>query len=223
MIPLLLALLLPQADEADWVFRDAAIVDGSGGPGTVGDVAVKGDLILAVGRWTGTARRVVDARGLVVAPGFIDLHSHSDRNILDSRDNRNFTTQGCTAVVTGNCGGGRADVGAYLAEVDREGAATNVLHLVPHGAVRAKIFGSADRPPTPEELERMKAWVERGLQEGAWGMSTGLIYVPGTYAKTDEIVELAKVVAARKALYASHIRSEAEGLLEAVDEAIGIG
>ena len=220
---ILLALLLPQADEADWVFRGATIHDGSGGPAVVGDVAVKGDRILAVGRWTGAARREVEAKGRILAPGFIDLHSHSDRNILDRRDNANFTAQGCTTVVTGNCGGGRTDVAAYLAAVDQDGAGTNVAHLVPHGAVRGKVLGAADRAPTPDELARMKSLLEQGLKDGAWGMSTGLIYLPGTFAKTDELVELAKVVASHGGLYASHIRSEADGLLEAIDEALLIG
>jgi len=222
-----LALLFASApgDEADLLLRGATIYDGRGGDAVVGDLAVKGDTLVAVGTWKGTAKTTIDAKGLAAGPGFIDLHNHSDLAILaeETRDNYNFTSQGCTTIVTGNCGGGNTDVGKMFEAIDRNGAGTNVVHLIPHGAIRSRVFGSVRRAPTPDELDRMKALVEKGMREGAWGMSTGLIYVPGTYAKTDEIVALAKVVHAHGGLYASHIRSEAASLLEAVAEAIEVG
>lgn len=225
-ILLLLALLVQgAADEADVVIRGATIVDGTGKDGVVGDLAIRGDTIVAVGEWTGAAKTTIDGKGLVAAPGFIDLHNHSDTSILAeaTRDNYNYTSQGCTTIVTGNCGGGQVDVGAYFKQLDENGAGSNVIHLMPHGAIRSKVFGSQRRPPTDDELERMKALVEKGMKAGAWGMSTGLIYVPGNYAKTEEIVELAKVAHAYGGLYASHIRSEASHLFEALREAVEIG
>jgi len=225
---LLAALLFLQAtppDDADVLIRGATIVDGTGRDGVVGDLAIKGDTILAVGEWKGAAKATIDGKGLVAAPGFIDLHNHSDTSILAeaTRDNYNYTSQGCTTIVTGNCGGGAVDVDKLFKQLDENGAGTNVIHLVPHGAVRSKVFGSERRPPTAEELEKMKALVEKGMKAGAWGMSTGLIYVPGNYAKTDELIELAKVSHAYGGIYASHIRSEASHLFESLREAIEIG
>ena len=212
-------------EEADLLIRGATIQDGSGKDGIVGDLAIRGDTIVAVGEWKGGAKKTIEAAGLVAAPGFIDLHSHSDSPILapETRDNYNFTSQGCTTIVTGNCGGGNVDVAKMFETIEKGGAGTNVIHLLPHGSIRSRVFGSQNRAPTAEELGKMKALVETGMKEGAWGMSTGLIYAPGTYSKTDEIVELAKVVHAQGGLYASHIRSEGAKLLESIDEAIEIG
>ena len=150
------------------MLRDAMIHDGSGKDGFMGDIAVRGDTIVAVGEWKGGAKKTVEAKGLVVAPGFIDLHSHSDDPILAeaTRDNHNYTTQGCTTIVTGNCGGGNVDVGKMFAAIDKNGAGTNVIHLLPHGSIRRQVFGSQRRPPTDDELAKMKALVEQGMKEG---------------------------------------------------------
>ena len=125
--------------------------------------------------------------------------------------------------MTGNCGLGVAEVDKYLATIDTHGAGTNVIHLIPHGSVRSAVMGTAERPPTESELERMRRLVERGMDAGAWGISSGLIYVPGRYADTAELIELAKVARLRGGIYASHIRNEGARLIQSIDEAIAIG
>ncbi len=211
---------------ADLVLKGGTLIDGTGAPGRRGDVAVRGDRIVAVGTFEAEpGAKVIDASTLIVAPGFIDLHTHSDEGITKTptRLNANFLTQGVTTIVTGNCGGGVLDVAKYLAAIDAHGAGSNVIHLVPQGEVRSTIMGNTDRAPSATDLERMKQLVERGMQAGAWGISSGLIYVPSRYARTAELIELAKVAHRHGGIYASHIRSEGAGLLDAIDEAIAVG
>jgi N-acyl-D-amino-acid deacylase len=230
MTPLLLLLTLA-ADPvpADVVIRNATIHDGSGRPGYVGDVAVAGDTIVAVGKVTAAGSpRVIDGTGLVVAPGFIDLHTHCDTGDnpitkAPGMANKCYLMQGVTTVVTGNCGSGPVDAGAYYATLDKEGVGSNVAHLVPHNSVRRKVLGNANRAPTADELRELEKLVEAGMADGCWGMATGLIYTPGTYSKTDELSALAAVVGRRGGIYASHIRDEGTGLLTAVEEALKIG
>ncbi len=214
------------AVEADVVLRGGLLVDGSGSPGVVGDLALRKDRIVAVGKFEVVGKpRTIDARGLVIAPGFIDLHTHSDAalTVPATRANLSYLYQGVTTVVTGNCGMGPVDVAGYYRELEKGKVGSNVLHLVPHNAVRRQTMTNANRSPTAAERKKMEALVEQGMQAGAWGLSTGLIYVPGTYAKTDEVVALAKVVARHGGLYASHVRNEGTGLLEALAEALTIG
>jgi predicted amidohydrolase YtcJ len=211
---------------ADVVLQGGTVIDGTGAPRRQADVAIRGDRIVAVGTFPIDPKtRVIDASAWIVAPGFIDLHSHSDRVILKpaTRENLNFQAQGVTTIVTGNCGHGVLDVGKMLDEIDKEGAGTNVIHLVPVGEVRASVLGNAERKPTAAELARMEALVERGMNAGAWGIATGLIYMPDRYAETPELIALAKVAARHGGIYASHIRNEGSGLLDAIDEAIAIG
>jgi predicted amidohydrolase YtcJ len=211
---------------ADLVLKGGTVIDGTGALGRRADLAVSGDRIVAIGSFVADASaRVIDAREFVVAPGFIDLHTHSDEGIAQPRLrlNANYLTQGVTTIVTGNCGGGVLDVAKYLDTIDRQGAGTNVIHLVPQGTVRRSVIGTAERAPSPAELERMKELVERGMAAGAWGLSSGLIYVPSRYAGTGELIDLARVVHRHGGIYASHIRDEGAGLLQAVDEAIAVG
>jgi N-acyl-D-amino-acid deacylase len=231
MLHLTFCLLLPVAAaepgvQADVIIRGATLYDGTGQPGRKGDLAIRGERIVAVGEFAVTGKpRVIDGTGLVVAPGFIDLHTHSDNPLTQpaTRANLNYLMQGVTTVVTGNCGAGPTDVAGYFKKMEAGGVGTNVIHQVPHNDVRRKVMGNANRLPTAEELKRMEALVDQGMTDGAWGLSTGLIYNPGTYAKTDEIITLAKVAARHGGFYASHIRDEGTGLLTAIDEAIRIG
>jgi N-acyl-D-aspartate/D-glutamate deacylase len=223
---LLASLLAAGPVEADLVLRGGTIHDGSGGEPAVGDVAIKAGRIVAVGKFEiSGSPRVIDCDKLIVAPGFIDLHSHSDSGIVkpETRQNANFLMQGVTTVVTGNCGGGPTDVAAYFKQIDEHGAGTNVLHLVPHGSLREKVMGNVNRPPSPAELEKMKQLTTRAMRDGACGMATGLIYTPGSYSKTDELIALAQVVGEHGGIYASHVRDEGSGLLESFDEILTIG
>src|SRR5260370_39837144 len=170
---LTLLTLLPAADpavEADIVLRGATLYDGSDQPGQKGDLAIKGERIVAVGRFpvAGTPR-VLDGKGLLVTPGFIDLHTHSDNPLQQSktRANLNYLMQGVTTVVTGNCGSGPVDVAAYFKALEAGGIGSNVIHQVPHNAVRRKVMGNANRSPTAAELKRMEALVEQGIKRGA--------------------------------------------------------
>jgi N-acyl-D-amino-acid deacylase len=212
--------------EADYVIQNVTLHDGSGGEARTGDVAIQGERLVAIGKVqpAGHPRRI-DGTGLIAAPGFIDVHTHCDDGLTKAptRLNKNYLTQGVTTVVTGNCGDGPLDVADYLRKIDASGAGTNVAHLVPHGAVRRKAMGTAKRPPTPAELDRMRQLVDAGMRAGAWGLSTGLIYTPGSYAEADELVELSRVVGQHRGLYVSHMRSEGERLLEAVQETLAIG
>jgi N-acyl-D-amino-acid deacylase len=229
LAPLVLCALLPAADapvEADVVIKGATLYDGSGSPGAAGDLAIKGERIVAVGQFTVADKpRVIDGKGLVVAPGFIDLHTHSDDALTQPKTGANlcYLYQGVTTVVTGNCGFGPVDVDAYFKKLEKNTVGSNVIHQVPHNAVRQQVMKNANRPPTDDELKKMEALVDKGMRDGAWGLSTGLIYNPGTYAKTDEIVALAKVAAKHGGFYASHIRNEGTEVLQATDEAIRIG
>jgi N-acyl-D-aspartate/D-glutamate deacylase len=207
--------------QADVVIRGATLYDGSGKPGQIGDLAIRGERIVAVGKFAVAGKpRILDATGLIIAPGFIDLHTHSDTPLTKKATsaNLNYLMQGVTTVVTGNCGSGPVDVAGYFKRMEKLGIGSNVIHQVPHNAVRAKVMGNANRLPTERELQMMEELVDRGMRDGAWGLSTGLIYNPGTYSKTEELIALAKVAARHGGFYASHIRNESTEVLAALEE-----
>jgi N-acyl-D-amino-acid deacylase len=202
----------------DVVIRHGRVVDGSGNPAFFADVAVKDGRIAAIGRVPGDARIEIDAHRLIVAPGFIDVHTHAD-GVADMPQAENFVRMGVTTVVAGNCGDSTLNVAKLFQAVEQANVAVNVATLVGHNSVRAKAMGgSVDRPPTAPELAQMKALVEQAMKDGAVGLSTGLIYQPGVFAKTDEIVELAKVLAAYDGIYTSHMRHEDNQIYKALDE-----
>lgn len=217
----------PKQNWAELELEGATIYDGTGGAPYVGNVAIRNGKIIAVSDTSGItgAYQRIDCRGLVIAPGFIDLHTHSDGPIVEptTRANVNYLTQGVTTVITGNCGFGPVDVAAFLKKIDEQGAGSNVCHLLPHGSLRDAVMGKTARDPTPEELEKMRSLAEQAMRDGAWGMATGLIYVPATYSKTEEIALMAKVVGAHGGIYASHIRDEGEHLVRSIEEALEIG
>jgi N-acyl-D-amino-acid deacylase len=236
------------------LLKGATVVDGSGQPARVADVLVANGRVVAIGRnlSVGAGGRVADVDGLVLAPGFIDIHSHSDMTLFSCPLAESKVFQGVTLEVTGNCGlscfpvetGRDNQLEAYLAlhdfilppagitwkdltgwadAVEQQGLGINVAPLVGHAPLRLAAMGMEDRPPTADELDRMRTMLEAALQQGAWGLSTGLIYPPGSYAGLEELVALARTAAAFGALYTSHIRSEGEGLMGALDEALAIG
>jgi N-acyl-D-amino-acid deacylase len=213
----------------DVIIRRARVFDGSANPAVRADVAIKGDTIVKVSRLIkGKARRIVDATGFHISPGFIDLHTHADRGLYfsENRSAPNYLMQGVTTLVVGQCGSSAWPIFEkakdQIKRWTEEGIGPNAALFVGHGSVRRLVMGMENRAPRPEELEQMKALVKEAMDQGAVGMSTGLIYLPGRYSKTDEIIELAKVVASYGGIYHTHIRDEKDKLLEAIKEAITI-
>jgi N-acyl-D-amino-acid deacylase len=206
----------------DLLIRNAMIADGSGGPLVNGSIAVKGDRIVAIGDVKGGAEIEIDARGTVAAPGFIDVHTHSE-GIPDLPEAENFVRMGVTTIVSGNCGNSAPNIKKYFDDIKAAGCAINVATLVGHNTIRIRaMHGIYDRPPAPDELQEMKAMVEEGMKNGAAGLSTGLIYLPGAFTKSDEIIELAKVASARGGIYASHMRAETVKIYDALDELLSV-
>jgi N-acyl-D-amino-acid deacylase len=212
-----------QGPAYDLVITNARIVDGAGNPWFRADVAIKNGRIVRVGRVApGAAAQTIDAKNQILAPGFIDVHTHVE-SIYNLPGADNFVRMGVTSLVTGNCGSSATNVGQFLGRVSEKPLAVNLATLIGHGSVRRDVMGADDRAPTAEELTRMEALVEQAMKDGAVGLSTGLIYVPGTYAKTDEIVTLARIAGRHGGVYATHMRNEGEKVVDAIRESILIG
>ncbi len=229
----------------DLVIRGGTVYDGTAAAGIRADVGVRGDRIVEVGAIAARGAEELDAQGLAVAPGFIDVHSHDDYAVLLEPKMPFKVLQGVTSDVVGNCGSGvvpfeaglirfrRMHPGAnpapwegfagYLARVDAARPSCNVAVLMGHGSLRRGAMGLEPRAPGHDEMERMRAWVREGVGAGAVGLSTGLIYEPGRYATTEEVIALARELGTGGGLYATHMRNEADGLLDAVREAIRVG
>ena len=227
----LTALVAPlHAQQMDFLIRGGTVVDGTGSAPRRADVGVRGDRIVFVGDAAQrgvTADRTIDASGLIVAPGFIDPHTHSSGDLSgeSTKANEHYLLQGVTTVLTGNDGGGPIDVGRTFALWEQQGIGTNAALFVGQGSVRREVLGMSDDRPTAEQLARMRELVAQAMRDGAIGLSAGLYYAPGSYASTEEVIELAKVAAAAGGVYDTHQRDESSytiGLLGSIAENIRI-
>ncbi|HUR37177.1 MAG TPA: D-aminoacylase [Terriglobales bacterium] len=251
LLCLLLLSLSACAEDYDLVIRHARIIDGSGNPWFHGDIAIKKDKIARIGRVEGRGKREIDAAGRLVTPGFIDMHSHSDLAILREGEAQGKIRQGVTTEILGESGSAAprcpqpeappppgtpkptpdpnalkidwTDFSGYFKRLKKDRIAVNVASFVGMGDVRACGMGEDDRPPTPEELEKMRQIVDKAMRDGAMGLSAGLIYEPNSFAKTEEIIELAKVAARYGGMYSVHMRSEGLNIADAIAETIRIG
>ncbi len=232
---LLLTLLIgscgPQTTEVDILLKGGKIIDGTNRSAFVGDVGIIGDTISFIGNADESnlrAKQVVDASGLTVCPGFIDPHTHAlgDLDSKERKQNINYLTQGVTTVFVGNDGRGPFDVAKISEKLSSAGIGTNVAFFVGHGTIRQEVLGTKDVAPNEDELDEMKTLVRKGMEEGAFGLSTGLYYSPGSFSTTEEVIELTKEIVPYEGVYESHIRDESSyniGLINAVKETIRIG
>lgn len=220
--------LLPLASFAqpacDILIINGKIIDGTGNNWYYGNVAIKDGKILSVGKdYYFHGARVIDARGMIVAPGFIDVHTHLEGDEIKDPNATNFILDGVTTCVTGNCGSSNTDIGKYLRWVDSLKLSINVASLIGHNDIRKAVMGRANRDATADEMKRMEDITEKAMKDGAVGLSTGLIYIPGTYTKTPEIVSLAKIASKYHGIYATHMRDEGDSVTYAIEEALTIG
>lgn len=212
------------APSADLAIVNARILDGTGNPWYRGHIAIRAGKITAISRGAPpVAARTIDAQDRIVAPGFIDVHAHIEFNIFERPTADNYILNGVTTVVTGNCGGSADRLKDFFTQIDTTRTSINVASLVGHNTVRRQVMGLVNRPATTEEQARMEALVEQGMQDGAVGLATGLIYMPGMYSTTEEIVGLARVAAKHGGLYATHMRNEGNKVADAIHEALDIG
>ena len=232
LVPLLLATALAQgADSVDILVRNGTVYDGSGAPGRVTDVGVRGDRIVFIGDGARMkAGRVIDARGLIVAPGFIDPHTHALAGMpgLNEEDRRNVGAlmQGVTTVTIGPDGRGPYEVARVMSESERMGVGTNIYTLVGFGTVRGRVMGNSSAPATPAQVDSMRKLIDLAMREGAYGVGSGLFYAPQSYSSTDEVIKVVSAAKPYGGVYDSHQRDESSytiGLMNSVREAIRIG
>jgi len=222
---------LAAQQQVDVLIRGGTLVDGTGAARRRADVGIKGDRIAFVGDAAAsrvTAAKTIDATNLIVAPGFIDPHTHTqgDLSSPQRKENLPYLMQGVTTVITNNDGGGGIEIGKLLDTWTKQGIGTNAAVYIGQGSVRGAVLGMSAATPTAPQMDSMKSIVSRAMDQGAIGMSTGLYYAPGSYSTTEEVIELAKIAAAKGGLYDSHIRDESSytiGLIGAVNETIRIG
>ncbi len=224
LLTLIFPLICLSQNQADIIIKKGKIIDGTGNSWFYGDIAVKDGKIVSIGKLSGwRAGKIIDATGLIVAPGFIDVHTHIEDDEIRNPLATNFIYDGVTTVVTGNCGASNVDLKRYFKFLDSLRLSINVASLIGHNDVRKEVMGRSNRTPSESELKRMELIVEQAMKDGAVGLSTGLIYIPGTYSKTDEIIRLAKVASKYNGVYASHMRDEGDSVIQAIEEAIRIG
>jgi N-acyl-D-amino-acid deacylase len=227
MKQLLFLLLLVQsvcAQQYDVIIRNGKIIDGTGNSWYYGDLAVKDGKIAAIGKIANAfANKIVDAKGLIVAPGFIDVHAHIESGVFQRPTADNYIYDGVTTVVTGNCGGSADDLKKFFWQMDSMKTSINIASLIGHNTVRRLAMGLDNRLATTDEQKKMEALVAQAMKDGAVGLSTGLIYLPGMYSNTEEVIGLAKSAVLYNGIYASHIRNEENGVVDAINEAINIG
>lgn len=210
--------------DCDILITNGKIIDGTGNSWYYGNIAVKNGRIIKIGRDLNlSAQKTIDAKGLIVAPGFIDVHTHLEDDETKDLEAKSFIYDGVTTCITGNCGSSNMDIGKYLRWVDSLKLSINVATLIGHNDIRKAVTGRANRDATPDEMKRMEELTEKAMKDGAVGLSTGLIYIPGTYTKTPEIVSLAKIAAKYNGVYATHMRDEGDSVTQAIEEALTIG
>jgi len=218
------AVLVSQAPTYDLVLRGGRVVDGTASPWYRADVAITGDTIVRIAPAIAeAATRVVDVNGLVVAPGFIDIHTHARRGLFELPTADNYTRQGVTTLIEGPDGGSPLPLKPFLDKIAALGISPNFASFIGQGTIRGQVVGDADRTATRDEIEQMRGLVRQAMHEGAFGLSSGLFYVPGAFTPTEEVIELARVAGEMGGIYISHMRDEAKGVVESVRETIAIG
>ena len=208
--------------EPELIITNGRVVDGTGNSWFRADIAIKGDKVMKVGKgliFQYPQAKQLDAKNMVVSPGFIDVHAHIEGSIFENPTANNYIYDGVTSVVTGNCGSGADDIGEFLRKIDSMGTSINIATLAGHNTIRRLGMGLENRKATGAEMKKMEEITLKAMNDGAVGLSTGLIYLPGMYSPTEEIVALAKVAASKGGVYATHMRNEGMNVHQAIDEA----